>query len=290
MIRHRGAQAPGSMFQGARYFGHFEKMLMIPIFLHHRPAIESFLRQDPDLHLYELGDLDNFFWPYTTWYASREGRRVSALFLLYSGGDLPVVLALARPGPGLERLRALLEASLSLLPRRFYCHLTPGLDGALAGAYRLEPHGRYLKMALNSPSCLDAIDIAPAIPFTPSDAEELRSYYDAAYPGNWFDPRMLETGCYFGIRRDGQIASVAGVHVYSPRTRAAALGNISTAPEYRGQGLGKQVTARLCQELRKTVEHIGLNVYAGNVPALAVYTRLGFTPIAEYDEFMVESL
>lgn len=263
---------------------------MLPLFLHHRPAIESFLRQDPHLHLYELGDLDDFFWPYTTWFASQSDGQVDALFLLYSGGSLPVALALASPGSGLERLRALLEASLPLLPRRFYCHLTPGLDGALAGAYRLEPHGRYLKMALTNPSGLDAIDTAPVIPFTPSDAEELRRYYDAAYPGNWFDPRMLATGCYYGIRRDGQIASVAGVHVHSSRTRAAALGNIATAPAYRGQGLGKQVTARLCQELRKTVDHIGLNVHAGNAPAQAVYTRLGFTPVAEYDEFMVEPL
>lgn len=260
---------------------------MLPTFLHDRSTIESFLRQDPYLHLYELGDLDDFFWPYTTWYASQAGGQVGALFMLYSGGSLPVVLALAGAGPGLERLRALLEASLPLLPRRFYCHLTPGLDKVLSGEYRLEPHGRYLKMALTDPSCLGAIDTAPVIPFAPSNAEDLRRYYDAAYPGNWFDPRMLETGCYYGIRRDGQIASVAGVHVYSPRTRAAALGNISTAPAYRGQGLGKQVTARLCQELRKTVDHIGLNVYAGNATAQAVYARLGFTTIAEYDEFMV---
>ncbi len=262
---------------------------MFPIFLHDRAIIETFLRQDPDLHLYALGDLDDFFWPYTTWYASQVDGKVAALFLLYSGGGLPVLLAIARPGAGLDQLSALLEASLPLLPRHFYTHLTPGLDAVLAGAYRLEPHGRFLKMALTSPERVDAVDTAETVRFRPGDAQELRRFYDAAYPGNWFDPRMLETGCYFGIRRAGQIASVAGIHVYSPRTRAAALGNITTAPEYRGQGLGKQVTARLCQELRKTVDTIGLNVRADNIPALAAYTRLGFTTVAEYDEFMVES-
>jgi ribosomal protein S18 acetylase RimI-like enzyme len=261
---------------------------MVPTFLHDRSTIESFLRQDAYLHLYELGDLDDFFWPHTTWYASQAEGQVRSLFLLYSGGGLPVVLALAKEGPEQEQLRALLEASLPLLPRRFYSHLSPGLQETLAGAYRLEPHGRYLKMALTDPSRLAAVDTSAVTPFTPADAEALRCYYDAAYPGNWFDPRMLETGHYYGIWRDGQIASVAGIHVYSPRTRVAALGNITTSPAYRGQGLGTQVTARLCQALLKTVDTIGLNVKAGNEPALAVYTRLGFTTIGEYEEFMVE--
>ena len=262
---------------------------MLPIFLHDRAVIETFLRQDPTLHLYALGDLDDFFWPYTTWFASLEAGRVRALFLLYSGGGLPVVLALAQAGPDLAATRALLEASLALLPRRFYCHLSPGLQDVLSGTYRLEPHGRYLKMALTDPARLAGINPCGVTAFTPGDAQALRSYYDEAYPGNWFDPRMLETGHYFGIWRDGQIASVAGIHVYSPRTRAAALGNISTSLAYRGQGLAKLVTARLCQELLKTVDTIGLNVRADNDPALAVYTGLGFTRVGEYDEFMAEA-
>ena len=32
-----------------------------------RGRIEDFLRADAGLHLYELGDLDDFFWPRTTW-------------------------------------------------------------------------------------------------------------------------------------------------------------------------------------------------------------------------------
>ena len=37
-----------------------------------RETIERFLRNDIGLHLYELGDLDDFFWPRTMWYAARE--------------------------------------------------------------------------------------------------------------------------------------------------------------------------------------------------------------------------
>ncbi len=262
---------------------------MLPIFLHDRPTIAAFLRQDPYLHLYALGDLDDFFWPYTTWYASQEDGKIGALLLLYSGGGLPIVLATANAGEDLERLRALLEACLPLLPRRFYTHLSPGLEQVLAGAYGLEPHGRYLKMGLTDPARAGQVVTTQVGPLYPSDAVELTRFYDAAFPGNWFDPRMLETGCYYGIRRDGAIASVAGIHVYSAEYRAAALGNIITHPDYRGRGLARQVTAHLCQELLKTTDFIGLNVRADNVPALAVYTWLGFTPVAEYDEYMVEA-
>jgi ribosomal protein S18 acetylase RimI-like enzyme len=262
---------------------------MLPSLLHDRSTIESFLRQDPYLHLYALGDLDDFFWPHTSWFANLSEGQISALFMMYSGGGLPVALAIARPGRDLTSLRELVQAILPLLPRRFYSHLSPGLAETLAATYHLEPHGRYLKMGLSNPSRLKEIDTSAVIRFTPADADELCQYYNSVYPGNWFDPRMLETGCYYGVRRDRAIASVAGIHVYSPHYRAAALGNIATHPAYRGQGLGKQVTARLCQELLQTVDHIGLNVRADNVPALAVYTRLGFTPVAEYDEYMIES-
>ena len=37
--------------------------------LHEREPIAAFCRRDIALHLYTIGDLDPFFWPYTTWYA-----------------------------------------------------------------------------------------------------------------------------------------------------------------------------------------------------------------------------
>jgi GNAT superfamily N-acetyltransferase len=260
---------------------------MQPIYLHDKAEVEAYLRRDPYLHLYALGDLDDFFWPYTTWLAWRDGAKVEALMLLYSGGGLPVLLALANEG--MEQMRALLESSLRLLPSRFYCHFSPGLAGVAAAAgCRLEPHGHYLKMRLDDANIPGQVNTAAAEQLGPADEADLRLLYGEAYPGNWFDPRMLETGCYYGIRDGGKIVSAAGIHVYSPRYKAAALGNITTHPDYRGRGLSKSVTARLCQELRKTVDYIGLNVRADNAAAVAAYTRLGFVPYAAYEEYMLE--
>jgi len=61
--------------------------------LRDRGEIERLLRLDPRLHIYELGDLDEFFWPFTAWYILPDRRPEIAL--LYSGASLPVLLALA---------------------------------------------------------------------------------------------------------------------------------------------------------------------------------------------------
>ena len=90
--------------------------------LHAKEEVEAFCRQNPLLHLYALVDLDDFFWPYTTWYALREGGRVRQLALLYSGQALPTLLAYAeQPGGTLRDLRA--RASQAQLKADFEAYL-----------------------------------------------------------------------------------------------------------------------------------------------------------------------
>ncbi len=252
-----------------------------------RAEIEAYLRTDQALHLYELGDLDDLFWPKTEWYGLREGGRLSCLALVYHGSGTPVILALSkRPGQGCQRL---LSEIAGLLPERIYCHLSPGMDRALRGRYRMEGHGMHLKMSLDDPAAVRAADVTGVVPLGPGDLSELREFYQRSYPGNWFDPRTLETGQYAGIREGGLLASAAGVHVYSPAYRVAALGNIATDPAFRGRGLGRAVTAGLCRRLLGTVDTVGLNVKADNTAAIACYSRLGFVAHARYGEWTAEA-
>jgi hypothetical protein len=205
--------------------------------LHAKDEVEAFCRNNPFLHVYALGDLDDFFWPYTTWYALRQEGRVQQLVLLYSDCSMPTVLAYAEPP--LRAMCDLLRGLLQVLPRRFYAHLTEGVADILADDYRITSHGNYRKMGLTDRSRLAGLDGSEAMTLSAADREELQALYRASYPGNFFVPRMLETGCYFGIRRGGALVSVAGVHVYSPQYRVAALGNITTRPDFRGQGLAQ---------------------------------------------------
>ena len=259
---------------------------MSVVSLHDTGEIERYLRQHTLIHLYELGDLDDFFWQYTTWYALKEGKQIESLFLLYISVQppIPVLLAISE---NLSALRTLLQSSIHLLPPHFYAHLSGDLSALLATHYAVDSHGLHYKMALTNTSRLETIDASEVIPLTVDNLNELQVLYRVSYPVNSFDPRMLETGHYYGIRRDGLLVSVAGVHVYSPRYRVGVVGNVTTHPAYRGKGLGTAVCARLCKELLRTVDHIGLNVKADNIPAIASYKRLGFEVVGEYEEALL---
>jgi predicted GNAT family acetyltransferase len=255
------------------------------VFLHDKSQIEAFLLKHRHLNFYHLGDLDDFFWPYTTWYALEEGGEIKALNLFYSG-IVPAVL-LGIENNNREEMKTLLETSLPLFPAHFYAHFSPGLEKILEESYSLDHHGEHYKMNLVDLSKLDEVDTSTVIPLTTENLEEINALYQASYPGNWFDSRMLETGQYVGIREDGTLVSVAGIHVYSPIYKIAAIGNITTHLEKRGQGLGTIATAGLCKKLLKTVDAIGLNVRSDNTPAIRVYEKIGFEAVATYSEWMV---
>jgi hypothetical protein len=87
--------------------------------LHDRDEIAHFLGQESERRAYELGDLDDFFWPYTIWYGLREQQELRQLLLLYIGTMTPTLLCTGKQQGG-----ELLEASRHLLPKRFYAHIT----------------------------------------------------------------------------------------------------------------------------------------------------------------------
>lgn len=251
--------------------------------LHHKEEIEKFLCQDIFLYLYNLGDLDDFFWPYTTWYALKDQARIQQLALLYTQTSLPVLLGLAREPTHL--MEQLLREIIHLLPRRFYAHLSGTAVQVLKDEYQVRSHGLHYKMALTDTSQLLQVDTSAATPLSSANERELADFYRLSYPGNWFEPRMLATGYYYGIRQRQDLVAVAGVHVYSQPYKVAALGNIAVHPQFRSQGFGKIICAKVCQTLLSTVQHIGLNVKADNIAAIRCYEKLGFEPIATYEEY-----
>ncbi|MBA3470080.1 MAG: GNAT family N-acetyltransferase [Herpetosiphonaceae bacterium] len=260
---------------------------MKAICLHDKATIASFLRRNTALNVYALGDLDEFFWPATTWYGLIEAGELRQVVLVYAQPELPVLLALSNDASGATA--ELLGMISYLLPRRIYAHLTDDAVAALAESYNLQSDGSYFKMALTDAAQLDQVDTSDVDRLSPADLPAIQGLYRASYPGNWFDPRMLETGCYYGIWQDTALLSIAGIHVYSPEYRVAALGNITTRPEQRGRGLASRTTAKLCQSMRGAIDHISLNVNVENTSAIACYRQLGFAPIATYGEYMLSA-
>jgi RimJ/RimL family protein N-acetyltransferase len=257
------------------------------ISLHEPERIAAWLSRNADLNMYQIGDLDRFFWPSTVWYGLEQAGELLQIALIYLGHSTPIWLMFDDQQHHYSA--QLRDALRPLLPAKIYCHFSPGIAEGLADRYQIEDHGLHQKMILQDFRKLDQVVIDQAVvQLHTADLPAIDQLYAVAYPDNAFDPRMLETGCCYGIWRDDQLISIAGIHVYSPNYRVAALGNITTHPTYRGQGLAKQVTAKLCQSLRHEINHIGLNVHHANQTAINTYQALGFGWVADYNEVLLQ--
>jgi ribosomal protein S18 acetylase RimI-like enzyme len=253
-----------------------------PRLLTDREELAARLTRDADVHLYELGDLDPFFFPACRYWAHPSE---PVTVLLYEGADTPTLLALER-----EPSAALAELVLCLadrLPGEVYAHLAVGLAGELTGRFRVERHGVHDKMALARDAAV-GLDARGCRRLGPADRPQVEAFYRVAYPGSWFVPRMLETGAYVGIRESDDPAApwvaVAGVHVVSAACGVAALGNVATSPEHRGKGLARRACAGVLRALDPRVARVGLNVAADNAAAIACYRGLGFARACSYEE------
>lgn len=255
---------------------------MAVVDLSSKDEIAAFFGHNPRAHVYELGDLDDFDWPHTRWFGWEEGGALEQIALVYSEPAVPVLIAIAEEP--ITAMHSLLRSVAHTLPPRLYVHATASLVETLAERYAVEHAEPHLKLALDHVDRLDVFDTDVDL-LRADDLGEIELFYRTAYPGTWFVPRMLATGRYVGIRRGGRLACVAGVHVYSPEWRVAALGNVATLPELRGQGLAQGACAQLCRMLLADgITTIALNVRSDNAAALAAYARLGFEPAAAYLE------
>jgi ribosomal protein S18 acetylase RimI-like enzyme len=256
--------------------------------IHDKEAIRHFTDRNPLLHLFERGDLDDFFWPYTTWYALREGDIVRQLALLYHAGDLPVLIAV--PEQPVEHMPPLLTELRRLLPHCFYAHLHPEYAGILADNYQMQTMEQVYMMGLTNFDRLGSDDSSSIIALNESHLPALHEFYQQANPQNWFTPRMLATGRYYGIFEYNQLVSVAGVHAYSTTYNAAAIGNVATHPNFRGKGYAHRTCAHLCKVLLQDgITNVGLNVHVHNTVAITVYRSLGFESMAQIGTYMFTS-
>ncbi len=242
---------------------------------------EHFLK-DPVLFAYHLGDLDDFFFRHCQWAVTYGYMpRVEECLLTYFGGDTPAVLAFGVT----DSFPHLLADMLDLLPERFHCHFFAPYRDLLRNRFTEQPLGTYLKMRLATyrPPQPQG-DTQHIRRLTSDDAAELTALYTDAYPSNYFHPRMLQTGKYFGYIEDGHIVAAVGVHVYSTEFKVAALGNVATHPQARRRGLATGLLAVLIEELLAEDCLTCLNVAADNEAAITCYERLGFEVTHRYEE------
>ncbi len=246
--------------------------------------LEAVLRRDPSRHLYALGDLDPFFRPHAHYQGLERDGDIAAVMMTYRATEPPVLLIF---GADQQATAELLGEMAESLPDQAYAHVEPCFLPTLEQIFELEELGRDVRMMLRDPDAVCAAEpTCPIEQLGPEHLDEAQQLYMRAYPGNWFDPRMLETRRYFAVREEGKLVAIAGVHVFSARLGVAALGNIATDPACRGRGLGRAVTSALCRALLTDADVIGLNVNADNTAAIRLYERLGFVAEVELAEVL----
>ena len=112
-----------------------------------------------------------------------------------------------------------------------------------------------------------------------ADAAEMTALALATEPGPWGE-RTRHYGQFYGIRREGKLAAMAGERM-RPAEGPAEVSAVCTWPEFRGQGLAGKLIRRVMAGFTARGQVPFLHSYAGNAKAIALYETLGFTARAE---------
>lgn len=252
-----------------------------------RDQLLEFFLGDPVACAYQIGDLDDAYFPWCRWWGAfdDDDDQLKLALLLYSGLSVPVALTYGQA----DLLEPLLEEIYADLPDRFYCQAFEDHYTALSAQYDASDMQPKLRMALRR----DDYEPVPADPdvirLGHRDTARIVKLYDH-YPDNFFEPYQLETGLYFGITEGsgGELVSIAGIHVLSQANDVAAIGNLVTHPDHRGKQLARRVTGRLLNEVFERVGLVALNVSEENVPAVRTYSHFKFEPHSRFYEGLVK--
>jgi GNAT superfamily N-acetyltransferase len=243
-----------------------------------RQVLRALCLQDPITAAYLLGDLESQP-EHCRWYGAWGLGALRGVYLVYQGLSLPALISFGAADAVGEAMREF-QAEL---PSRTMVHLMPEHLAVIDPHFRLESLRSMVRMGLRR----ERFEPAPEATW---QVEEL-GHRDTGpimelfqhYPDHFFEPTQLGTRHYYGIKIDGRLRSVAGVHVVS--ADVACLGNIVTHPDFRGRGLSTACTSFLCQcLLDEGVSLLALNVARHNRSAVRVYEKLGFLEHSTYLE------
>lgn len=140
-------------------------------------------------------------------------------------------------------------------------------------------------IVIEEPTAADAAALVDYLKTVMGETEFLRSYPDeititAKEEAKYIERMRSEPNCLSLVARDGnRIVACGGLNGGRLRKfRHAAEFGISVLTEYRGQGIGTEVTKRCIDYARESnvITKLNLLVNADNGSAAALYRKLGF--------------
>ena len=135
-------------------------------------------------------------------------------------------------------------------PRIAYLAAKPEVVPAVADVYRVESAAVMVRMSVDRGSFVPFA--GEAVRLDTGDTRHLNRLYELGVT-SWLPAESVAAGVYFGVRRGTRLIAAAGTHVISPMYGIAAVGNVFTNREYRGQGHAKVVTSAVTAELLNSV-------------------------------------
>lgn len=239
-----------------------------------RAELRALLERNRPWAAYALADLDPAWYPNTEWAVSG-----SAVRLVYSGLEPPVLFL---DGPPQEAR----ELARSLRPGRYQFTLLATHRRLLENRLQPQFELQMWRMVLRPQDFPAALDLAPTRKLSAADEPLIVAMMDD-HPDrpDSFHIDQIRTGVFYGCQSEAGMLSMAGTHVVSDELSVAAIGNVFTVPDQRGRGLGLSVSHAVTNGLlERGIDTIVLNVAMSNLPALALYRRLGFMPFCGYYE------
>lgn len=242
-----------------------------------RNEIRTLLERNRPWCAYALADLDPTWSPSAEWAVSG-----SAVRLIYSGLEPPVLFVDGPP----QDARLLVDS----MPDGRYQYTLLGTHRSLFGSsFHAETELRMWRMVLRTEAFPQPLDLAPTRRLSVAEATLLEELMDD-HPDrpDSFHVDQLRAGVFYAVEARAGLVAMAGTHILSDEMSVAAIGNVFTAPEHRGRGLGRAVSHSVTHELlERGIETIVLNVAMNNAPALTLYRNLGFLPFCGYYEGVV---
>ena len=241
-----------------------------------RAEIRLLLERDRIWAAYALGDLDDGMFEQCEWFAAGAALAMIfkglSFFPLYSQGDAEGVDAILRCGITLPRV---------------FLHQRPEHVPIVEKYYRLSELHPMWRMSLE----VFRPQTAGALRLGMDRLSEIRELYRTDNGADAFAPYQLATGYFYGVQQDGNLVSVAGVHLASLHTSIGAIGNVFTHPAYRGRGFAGRCVSAVVEALQADgISTIILNVEQSNLGAVRVYERLGFVKYCPFIEGSAERM
>ena len=243
-----------------------------------RELVRRFLRTDEVFAAYALADTDDLEFARTRWGVAFEAGEPVALVMEYRGVSPQPLFVMGDPAG----ISAIVRDTIR--PRISYVSVRQSAVPALRTRYRVDAPAPMVRMLVTRSEFRPLVGEAARL--DQADARHLNRLYQLGFNA-YLPDEAVGAGIYYGVRRGTRLIAAAGTHVISPQLGIAAVGNVYTHREYRGQGLGKVVTSAVTAELFRSCDTVVLNVRADNPPALAVYRALGYRTATEFEERLI---